>query len=174
MECQTVFQAGRFSLIASSIVGGGVALGLALAAFARPVPVEPQPAPWQGMLHPPIQVGDSYPQYSSAPEEVIPPDSYAPPIAYSTLRWWPADLRLPRDAQYVPPPVQMPQYVPDSSLDSYQEVQVPHYAAIEQSAQQAQQAAQEAASAEQAPPADPAEAGEAKVIHVAEQLAQAG
>jgi hypothetical protein len=174
-----VFQTGRFSLAVSSIVAGGVALGAALAMFARPVPIEPQPAPWEGMLHPAIAVGESHGYYDSLPEEVYPGGGYAPTSGFSPLRWWPADLRLPRDLTYVPPPepvqVAVPQYAPDSSLDSYQEVQVPHYAAIEQSAQQAQQAAQEAATAEQAQPDAPtADAGEAKTIHVADQLAQAG
>jgi hypothetical protein len=175
VEYSSVFQAGRFSLAASGIVVGGVMLGAALASFARPVPVEPQPAPWEGMLHPAIQVGESYPYYSSMPEEVI-PDRYAPDIAFTTLKWWPSDLRLPREASYVPPQQQaVPQYVPDASLDTYQEVQVPHYAAIEQSAQQAQDAAKDAATAEQAPaPVEAAPAGQRKVIQVADQLAQAG
>ncbi len=165
-------------MVASTVVVGGVLLGSALASFARPVPIEPQPAPWEGMLHPQIQAGESYGYYSSPPEEVYIPDRYAPDIAFTTLKWWPADLRQPRDANYAPPPLPaaqaVPQYVPDDTLDRYQEVQIPHYAAIEQSAQQAQQAAQEAVTAEQAQPASPAETGEAKVIHIADQLTQAG
>ena len=173
-----MFLTGRLPLVASSIIVGGVLLGSALATFARPVPIEPQPAPWQGMLHPAIQASEYQPYPISYPEDLSPPDSYAPPIAFTTLKWWPADLRLPRTPDYVPPPeprLVVPQYVPDDTLTTDREVQIPHYAAIEQTAQQAQDAAKDAATAQQAPPpAGDAPVDDAKIIQVADQLAQAG
>ena len=163
---------GRLSLLGTGIVFGGVTLGAALAAFANPLPRQAEPAPWE--LGSKITVGDVQPYAYSMPQDLVPvalPDSYAPPAAFTELRW-PVE---PRMATYAEPAANLAEAAPPApSADDYAQladrpIAAPHYAAIEQAAAlaaaPAEVAASEAPAAEAAPAPEPA--GGVRIIQVA-------
>jgi hypothetical protein len=148
----SVIHLGRLSIAGTGIVTGGLVLGAALAAFANPLPKAPEPAPWEGTLHPQIAAGDAQPYYQSLPEDLYPanlPQGFAPAVASSEIKW-PAQF-APRFAEPAPLPMLDDRPLADTPADHGpivdRDVAIPHYAAIERSAQPAQPA--QVASAEQ-------------------------
>ena len=162
---------GKLSLAAIAIALPGLALGAVLGNYANPAPLAPQPSSWAATLGLQVTGAGSYTFYESLPEDTSPrnlPDSYAPAFASSELSYDPADVDLPAYAEYEYEldPLPEPTFLAaNSEDDALGPAQTEHTRPVDQIADEAEAVVAEALQAQQAA------AGEARLIQVAEVLA---